>query len=745
MSKTHSLSIKQIIIAGLGFLGVGSSAYFYFLQVPSAISRKAFAISALIGILAGILGAMAVKGKSWSDFRENLGRRWLPGLIALILIWGFLDVPQNYLLAPRITLTVEIQAQNQPGKKVEASLFQNGLGEVSLMSMQGKDIVTTNDQFLSLTLDENSSARFSWSGRAWKEYSFLLKTTFSDYLVNAAVEPCKTQIQTEVIARNEYQIVIPVCASRDYFGKNLLVYLATLMGGLFLLIAVPWERFTPIMEKARSWGQSISDRLALDKRTAWATRLPEWAWVGMLCTAVLVSYILSQQPGHYWSGDYAMYLQHSFNLVNHRPYAESHYIYNPQVSNLGPATYPPGYPVMIAPLLAVFGLDWWALKALNAFVFALCLAILYLVFHRKGSRGLLWFILLAVATQPIYFIAKESALSDLPFMLFFFAGLGLLEHYRISQKHSWVSAVICGLALYLPSAVRTIGIILIPAFILTYLIKQRRVSGWLLGVLAVTVGLTLAQGWLLPGVSSYFDTLVINGATLKSNIIFSITSFNQFLRVGETTFAQTGTLAILLFLLGAGWIDSLIRKTSILEFAFAGYLAGLLIWPYTNGPRFYMPLFPLAIFYIWRGLDFAASRVRKIQSARPWIIGFLIIGFCASYINFYSTRANEKIHINILEPEAVSFFEYARDTSDPEDVFAFSKPRVLGFYSERDSAAVDWAQSDPQIWDYLDSISADYLALQREDDPTALRFIQRNPEHFERVFTNKFFEIYRIR
>ena len=57
-----------------------------------------------------------------------------------------------------------------------------------------------------------------------------------------------------------------------------------------------------------------------------------------------------------WIGsDYAQYVMHASNLVEGRPFEVTGYIYNPAYPSLAPRAYPPGYPVLLAPVYAFSG------------------------------------------------------------------------------------------------------------------------------------------------------------------------------------------------------------------------------------------------------------------------------------------------------------------------------------------------------------------------------------------------------
>src|SRR5688500_12534742 len=57
------------------------------------------------------------------------------------------------------------------------------------------------------------------------------------------------------------------------------------------------------------------------------------------------------------AGDYAHYLLHAKALVENRPYSETGYIFTSANPHIGPVTLPPGVPLVIAPIVALDGVN----------------------------------------------------------------------------------------------------------------------------------------------------------------------------------------------------------------------------------------------------------------------------------------------------------------------------------------------------------------------------------------------------
>jgi hypothetical protein len=148
---------------------------------------------------------------------------------------------------------------------------------------------------------------------------------------------------------------------------------------------------------------------------------------GVLLGAIGLVHGYFQRPGHPWGDDFAQYLMHARNLAEGRPYAATGYIYNPHYPQIGPPAYPPGTPVLLAPVWRLWGLNWTALKI----VMIICLLI--------GLAGTAWYfrpwmplpvraLLVALLGLNHFFLDQTNAIgSDLPFLMWLYLALVFLE------------------------------------------------------------------------------------------------------------------------------------------------------------------------------------------------------------------------------------------------------------------------------------------------------------------------------
>jgi len=80
---------------------------------------------------------------------------------------------------------------------------------------------------------------------------------------------------------------------------------------------------------------------------------------------ILALGLLIIQPGHNWGGDFALYIEQAIALSEgslNELYEQNKFAMEHSQYALGPFLYPIGFPLILSPFIAVFGLDFMLLK-----------------------------------------------------------------------------------------------------------------------------------------------------------------------------------------------------------------------------------------------------------------------------------------------------------------------------------------------------------------------------------------------
>ena len=111
----------------------------------------------------------------------------------------------------------------------------------------------------------------------------------------------------------------------------------------------------------------------------------------------LVFNILTLKDGQNWCSDFGQYLTQAQNILEHKEYSRTYYV------GWSVAT-PPGYPLILAPLIKVFGLNLKILKVLNVVFLLGAILLLYLIMQRRLGREDALLGAMLLFTSPDFFI-----------------------------------------------------------------------------------------------------------------------------------------------------------------------------------------------------------------------------------------------------------------------------------------------------------------------------------------------------
>jgi hypothetical protein len=115
------------------------------------------------------------------------------------------------------------------------------------------------------------------------------------------------------------------------------------------------------------------------------------------------------------------------------------------------------FPLMLAPVYAVFGLDLMPMKWVGILSFLGALVLTALLFRRFLSPLYLGVLLALLGLNPYFWRLKDAVLSDLPFFFFTYLALYLLQHQPDLDRprsRTALHAVAFGAACYLAYGTR---------------------------------------------------------------------------------------------------------------------------------------------------------------------------------------------------------------------------------------------------------------------------------------------------
>ncbi len=470
----------------------------------------------------------------------------------------------------------------------------------------------------------------------------------------------------------------------------------------------------------------------------------------LIVTAVLAFYLMAIREGQEWGDDFAMYIHHARNIAEGIDYKQTGYIYNQSIPLIGPNTYPPVFPLLLAPVYKIFGMDLTAMKVEIILAFFLSLLMIYLTFR----DGLPWLYLIAliaaIGFNPLLCQFKENIVSDIPFLIFLYFSLFLIDRlYRqsITGIRQIFYVILIGISVYLAYGTRSIGLLLIPCLLGYDIITKRRLSFTTIKITALVAGLVILQSIFLHSDSSYSDQLHPTIGTIKHNLVIYTRALSDFWDNGYSKLLRLALFATVTGLAIVGYLARLKEKITYFEIFIVVYLISIVIIPLDGGARYLIPIFPLYLFYAFTGIKTISRRRLIIEGVIFAAVSLAIIG---AYIAQYGKSDFGPIREGITRNETRQLFDYVTKNTNSTDVFVFRKPRAFALFTERSASAWHQPQDDNDLWNYLEKINADYVVvgpryLEAADQEYIRRFIDKYRDRFQETYTNPDFVVYKIK
>jgi len=189
----------------------------------------------------------------------------------------------------------------------------------------------------------------------------------------------------------------------------------------------------------------------------------------LFASALLGSSVLTR--GHFWGDDFAAYILQAKSILagDMDSFVEANTFTVTQSSHqIGPAAYPWGFPLMLVPVYALFGLHPLALKLPVLGMYLCFLLIFYFLTKRRFTTV---FSLIAVslfAFNPGLLGSLDDIISDIPFL--FLSTLAILladlNTSEPERARAQTLAALTGAAIFAAFFVRTQGLILLGSVLL---------------------------------------------------------------------------------------------------------------------------------------------------------------------------------------------------------------------------------------------------------------------------------------
>jgi len=456
------------------------------------------------------------------------------------------------------------------------------------------------------------------------------------------------------------------------------------------------------------------------------------------------------RQGHIWGDDFAMYLHHAQNIVEHRPYTATGYIPNPSVPVYGPKYYPPVFPLLLAPIYRAYGMDVIPMKLEQVLFLVLTLIVIYALWKRELGRAYSLALVAMLGFAPAFWIAKDEVLSDIPFLFFFYLAalwVAKLRGERGTLSGSvWTRSALIGFVTYLAMGTRTVGITLLAGLVLYDLLRYRRITRYTAVSIAVCVGCVIAQRYILGVGGSGYPYQAPSLFTIAGNIA-EYTRVLAAFWVGSMRgpFAY-GALALFVSLAALGFFLQWKSGLTFLEAALVPYVVIVVLWPFPAGIRMVFPLVPWVGYLALSGSKSLAEKI--VPRYSPAAPGAFVLVIAVCYVQFYCRADFGPIRQTAGLPEFNQLCQAVRNGTAGQDPIIYRRARALSLYTGRPASIANHLGSQAELWQWAATIGAKYLVTTNafnDDEGFLIRFVESNTGSVDLIYENANFKLYRIR
>jgi hypothetical protein len=485
-----------------------------------------------------------------------------------------------------------------------------------------------------------------------------------------------------------------------------------------------------------------------------ATARPARGRRGVVVVAVIVGaatiwQLATVRPGHPWGDDFAMYIMEARNIATFHSYTDTGFIYNPARPTYAPRAYPPGYPLVLAPVYRLFGLHFTPMKVEVVLLLVGAVFLLGLLAADDLPLPSLAFFLILVGFAPKFSEFKNDVLSDLPGLFFVALVLVLAQRqreWRLAARSPTLYGAILGVAMYMAYATRTLAIVAVAAVVAGELLTRRRLSRPVLVGVGVFVVLAAVQTLLLGSTLSYFNALHPTFGTMAQNLrrypgsLISLWPIGRSIIVAILLLWATGALALVGFVVRAKrrGMDSVAWFPVL-------YPIPLVIWPVFGSVRYLIPWIPFFMFFVVVGVAWIGEQVRSREALAPISLAVVAAVLLASY-GWRLAIASYGAYRQVDSPAAMATFDFIRTQTPTSAILIVEKPRAFALFTGRRASELtkDPPPSAAASLAYAERIHATYLVIGPWQRRTYQRLFDAYSDRFRLVFRTKYFEVLQL-
>jgi len=464
---------------------------------------------------------------------------------------------------------------------------------------------------------------------------------------------------------------------------------------------------------------------------------------------------------HDWGDDFAQYIKEGENIAEGKPFYQSGYIYNPLNHEYAPPFYPPGFPLVISPVIKIWGVNIKALLIFQSLIVVFTLVSLFFFFRRFTREFYAICLAIACVYSRTVIELKQAVLSDLLCLLCTTIYLTI----RFSKKSSPGQRIVLILTGTLLLLIRSQMALLIVAEILyliyTVLTKKQqeqkdKTQTSVVAIVVIPVLYTLLTKTLFASPQSgntfyiqLFQPLLQNLWPLvgyNTNYLFDLLghifyheAYDPFWQAFTAFFCSAGLIGIVL-----GFFISVREKLTVADIFFVLMCLLILLLPVYQGFRYLLPILPICMLYIFRFWKVTLSSF--ITSNKKLIAACILLLFLVlSYDDVDRASAFDR-NWTPNTPDDTVAFRYIRQNIPDTSIIIFAKPRALNLFTGKKTIVLAAKQTIEENKRLMDKSGADFLLTRwLLEDEYYRDYLSKSNTKVDTVIINSKYTLYKIR
>ena len=408
--------------------------------------------------------------------------------------------------------------------------------------------------------------------------------------------------------------------------------------------------------------------------------------------------VLHHHRGISWGDDFSLYLRQARSVIDGnigQVIADNRFnVLNAAKPGFSPIAYPWGWPLVLAPFVRLWGLDYERLKLLEVACMCGFLWVFHALLQRRTSRWVAFGVVAAIGTTTAYLAHTDFLLSEYPYMLAAAITLWWLDRCRrngsldLASRRQLVTLGLLAVAVF---NIRREGLALIAAIGATQLLDLRGrwreadlrhastpYSTFIAGVIGFQLLLpsSLAPEYADAGLHQTWHKL---GAPFRG-------AFATQLGLPELR----RTWLLLMFLLVIAGLVIRMWRAPRLDLPLAVFAIGSMVMVGTIpalADRYLMPITPFALYFAAQALSAVPLPRRSGRWLAAAALAALVVVHAARLPDpihsVQQSRRNGAVTDGPEAPYAKAAFDAVRTHTHMDDVVAFFKVRVLTLYTDR--------------------------------------------------------------